>query len=76
MKRIPEFRIELDKKNNRLTLRYITPQAMKRINSSIIIARYDDENYKEIQLQGGLLLTTLFALAKDYLEYVPESEEK
>ena len=58
-----KIKIQLNMKTNTLTLKNVTPENLKKIDASITYIRYgEDESIADIEIQGSLLLDTLFLL--------------
>ena len=60
-----KFHINLDKKNNVMTLKHITPQELKRMNSSLIVVKHvnwlNETQSTDIELKGVQLLDLIYA---------------
>ena len=58
-----KIKIQLNMKTNTLTLKNVTPENLKKIDASITYIRYgEDESIADIEIQGSLLIDTLFLL--------------
>ena len=58
-----KIKIQLNTKTNTLTLKNVTPENLKKIDASITYIRYgEDESIADIEIQGSLLIDTLFLL--------------
>jgi hypothetical protein len=83
--KFPKFKITLDKANSVLVFDGISKKSMAKINSSITISEklIDEDDpewllspykYITIELEGSAILNALFALAKEYENYIPRGE--